>query len=166
MDHNFPHVKAMLQRQFAPGALILLLIAAASFTPRLLDVIRGEPWIGNELAISLNSSNLYIVEDFTYSPGAISGVRSNIVEDESGSIICSHSEVSTWIGERKKFWHLPAFAGCYATPIVPFKVCSKFTVESESGRRRDFGPFCSAPIYPEITPNEQLQKIDPPGTRT
>lgn len=152
-EDKFPHVKAMLQRQSAPGAIVLLIMALTFFGPRVLDYIRGEPRIANDLMITLSSNQEYVVEDIVSTPGVTTGLRANVVEDASGGIICASSHINNWLGDRKRIWRLSAFANCYATPIVPFRVCSKYTVESDSGRRRDFGPFCSPMVYPEIIPS-------------
>lgn len=162
-ETKFPHVRAMLQRQLAPGAFVLLVMSAVSFVPVFIDYLRGEPRVSNTLTAFVNSSQIFIVEDVVITPGVVTGLRANLVEDIDGNIMCASSHVNNWIGEKKQMWTLPAFAACNLTPIVPFRVCSRFNVESNSGRRREFGPFCSPLFYPEIYPHEQLQELDSQG---
>lgn len=142
------NVRAMIQRQTTPASLILLLMALYVLVPPTWDWVRGEPRIVNKLAIFVNSTNQMMIEDVVATPSNAYGVRANAIEDKDGSILCSVSHQNMWRGERKKNWTLPAFAGCNFTPTVPFRVCSKWNVESNAGSRRDFGPFCSEYIFP------------------
>lgn len=142
------NVRAMIERQTTPASLILLLMALYVLVPPAWDWVRGEPRVANKLSLFVNSQNEIMVEDVVTTPSDAHGVRANILEDTDGSIICSASHQNTWRGERKKNWTLPAFAGCNFTPMVPFRVCSKWGVESNAGSRRDFGPFCSEFIFP------------------
>lgn len=142
------NIRAMLRRQTAPGSLVLLLLALYLVTPRFVDYLRGDPWINSSMGIFINSNGEYMIEESVYTPSASVGVRANVIETEDGSILCAGDHHNTWRGERKRNWTLPAFAACNMTPIVGFRVCSKFNVESVSGRRAEFGPFCSSFIYP------------------
>lgn len=139
---KFPNLEASLQRQSTPGSLALLLCAFIVFGPRTWDYLIGEPWIDNKLMIVENSSHELVVEDLTYTKSAVQGIRVNTVESDEGDILCSTEHHNTWHGERKRFWRIGAFTGC-ASQQESFRVCSRFSISSGSGRTRLFGPFCS-----------------------
>lgn len=141
------NLKAAYKRQNTPGTHLVLIMAAIAFGPRAYDTIIGEPWISDSLAIVQNSTGAIVVEDITHTNEAVSGVRVNTVESESDEIICSTEHHNTWHGERKRFWQIDAFTGC-AQPKEMYRVCSRFAVSSNSGRSRQFGPFCSGLTKP------------------
>ncbi|MBI1620033.1 hypothetical protein [Aquamicrobium zhengzhouense] len=136
------NLRATVRRQSTPGSLVLLICTALVFGPRVWDYIIGEPWIDNQLMIVENSSHEIIVEDLTYTKEPVHGLRVNTVEADDGDILCSTEHHNSWHGERKRFWRLGAFTGC-APQQESFRVCSRFSVSSGSGRTRLFGPFCS-----------------------
>lgn len=137
------HLSQALRRQFSPGSLLLLLFAAIVFGPQSFDWARGEPTIANHLAVVTNSQGVVLVQDVTQTRRPVSGVRANTIEREDGAVVCSTEHHNTWRGERNRFWDIRAFTSC-AAPAYPFKVCSNFAVQSDSGRQRYLGPFCSS----------------------
>lgn len=140
---DLSNLRATVRRQSTPGSLVLLVCAALVFAPRAYDYIIGEPWIDNSLMIVENSTHEMIIEDVTLTKEPVHGLRVNTVEDEAGGILCSTEHHNSWHGERKRFWRLGAFTGC-ALPKESYRVCSRFSISSGSGRTRLFGPFCSS----------------------
>lgn len=136
------NLRATARRHWTPGTFVILVIAAIAFGPRIWDTIRGEPWIDNQLMLAQNSGGALIVEDVTRSNAPVHGMRFTSAESADGTVICSADHSAIWHGEAKRFWRLNAFIGC-ETPSEAFKICSRFSVRSESGRRRSYGPFCS-----------------------
>lgn len=136
------NLKATYRRQSTPGSLILIVCAAVVFGPRVWDTVRGEPWIENQLVVAQNSGGGVVVEDVTKTASNVHGLRFTSAEAEDGTVICSTEHSDVWLGENKRFWRLTAFIGC-DQPREPYRVCSRFSVRSESDRRRGFGPFCS-----------------------
>ena len=143
------NLRATIKRQSTPGSLVLLICTALVFGPRAWDYLIGEPWIDNQLMIVENSSHEMIVEDISYTKEPVHGIRVNTVEDQEGGILCSTEHHNSWHGERKRFWRLGAFTGC-GTPTETYRVCSRFSVSSGSGRTRLFGPFCSSYVAASV----------------
>lgn len=142
------NTRAMLRRQSTPGAIVLIVMALIVFGPKLLDVYRGHPWIESKLIVVELTNGRLVVEDTTYTTGSASGVRANTVESDVGEILCAYNHYNTWLGERKRNWTMEAFSAC-AVPKQPFRVCSRFHVESDHGRRGSFGPYCSQIYGPQ-----------------
>lgn len=143
------NLRATIQRQTQPGSVAILFIALIAFGPSMWDWIRGEPWIDNQLMLAQNSGGSLVVEDVTRSNAPVHGMRYTSAETESGTVLCSSDHSAIWQGEAKRFWHLSAFIGC-EMPSEAFKICSRFSIRSESGRRRSYGPFCSPLSTPPI----------------
>lgn len=139
---DLPNLRATVRRQSTPGSILLIICAAAVFGPRLYDQVRGEPWIDNQLVVAQNSGGGIVIEDQTRTKAAVHGLRFTSAEAEDGTVICSTEHSDVWLGENKRFWRLSAFIGC-EQPAEPYRVCSRFSIRSESDRRRGFGPFCS-----------------------
>ena len=137
------HLRATVRRQSTPGSVAILVCALIVFGPKLYDTIIGEPWIDNTLTIVENSNGEVVVEDLTLTNDTVYGLRVNTVEDTNGNVICSTEHHNSWFGERKRFWQYLAFTGCPTEPSVSFRACSLFSIASDSGRQRMFGPFCS-----------------------
>lgn len=144
---RLPNLTATLRRQLTPGSVVLLACAAIIFGPRAIDTIRGEPWINNEVTVVINSLGELVIEDVTFTNETVRGLRTNVVESEDGSIRCSTEHHNSWTGERKRFWSFTAFSSCLP-PATPYRLCSRFSITSKSGRFRQFGPFCSALTVP------------------
>lgn len=136
------NLKATVRRQSTPGTLLLILCGAMLFGPRAWDTVVGEPWINNNLSVAINSGGTTVIEDIIQTKDVVYGVRANTVENVDGEVVCSTEHYNTWQGERRRFWHVPAFVSCAVQP-ENFRVCSRFTISSPSGRTRAFGPFCS-----------------------
>ena len=144
MPNELVHIKAMIKRQTSAGTLAILFLFIILFGGRVFDFVRGEPWIGNELVIVLNSQGQTTVEDIITTRNIVRGYREVYAETLDGTTICRTHHSNTWYGEKKQFWRVAAFMGCKA-PEEPFRICSVFSVRSESGREKSFGPFCSQP---------------------
>lgn len=139
---DLPNLRETWRRQSTPGSLVLIVIAAVIFGPRMWDAMRGEPWIDNALVVIQNSNGGIAVEDQTRTLSNVHGLRFTSAETVDGTVICSTEHSDTWMGEAKRFWRLSAFIGC-EQPAEPYRVCSRFSIRSDSDRRRVFGPFCS-----------------------
>ncbi|MGA0615963.1 hypothetical protein [Paracoccus sp. KR1-242] len=144
---DLAHLRETFKRQSTPGSLVLIMCAAVVFGPRAWDTFRGEPWIDNHLLIAQNSGGGIVVEDQTKTNAPVHGLRFTSAEAEDGTVICSTEHSDIWLGENKRFWRLSAFIGC-EQPVEPYRVCSRFSIRSESDRRRSYGPFCSAMTKP------------------
>ncbi len=145
---DLTNLRGAVQRHSTPGSLVILVCAMIVFGPRIWDTIRGEPWIDNQLTVMQGSTGAILVEDLTLTRGTARGVRINTIEDEGGAILCSAEHHNSWLGERKRMWRIQAFVRC-SPPIDIYRVCSRFSVASDSGRQRYFGPFCSGVTKPE-----------------
>lgn len=139
---ELPNLRDTVRRQSTPASLLLIVCAAIVFGPRIWDTLRGEPWIDNQLVVVQNSGGGIVVEDQTKTTSPVHGLRFTSAEAEDGTVICSTEHSDIWLGENKRFWRLSAFIGC-VQPREPYRVCSRFSIRSESDRRRSFGPFCS-----------------------
>lgn len=137
------HLSAAMRRHTSPGTLLLLLFFILLFGPRTMDALRGVPRIDNELTLVQGSLGEVLVRDRTISAGSAFGVRAVTIEKDDGSVVCATEHHNTWAGERNRYWRFSAFTACPA-PELPFRVCSYFSVRSDSGRARGLGPFCSA----------------------
>ena len=142
------HLADTFRRHTTHGSLLILFLALIVLGPGLWDAIRGEPWIDDRLTVVQNSTGAVVVEDITRSKGPAHGLRVNTIETADGRVICSAEHHNTWVGERKRFWQLDLFARCPAPPDM-FRVCSTFSITSDSGRQRYYGPFCSGLTKPE-----------------
>lgn len=136
------NLRSTLRRQSSPGSLVILVCAALVFAPRAWDHITGEPWIDNSLSVYESGSGAVVVEDLIHTREAVYGLRVNTVEGENSEVLCSIEHHNSWHGERKRFWRIEAFSGCEPQQ-TSYRVCSRFSVQSGSGRTQGFGPFCS-----------------------
>jgi len=136
------HIKGALRRHGSPGTFLWVMLFLIIFGPRTFDAATGEPDLINDLAIVQDSIGDVLVQDVTRTRRPVYGVRSVTIENDDGNVICSTEHHNTWTGERNRFWRLSAITGC-AVPAVPYRVCSAFSVRSDSGRQRYLGPFCS-----------------------
>lgn len=141
------HIRAFVRRHTSPGALMLAALAVLFFGPRLLDVAQDVPRLENELTVVLSTTGQPVVQDLLRVNDRVSGARTRFARSADGHILCSHEVSNTWAGEMRRNWRVSAFAGCQ--PTEPFEVCATFDVSSGSGRRKQFGEFCSARFYPE-----------------
>lgn len=141
------HLNDAVRRHSTPGSLLLLLFAFIVFGPKTIDALRGEPNLENHLAIITNSAGEQIVQDMTRARSPVYGVRAIVIEADDGSVICSTEHHNTWQGERNRLWRISALTSCN-TPDQPYRICSHFSVQSDSGRQRFLGPFCSPVSVP------------------
>lgn len=137
------HISQAMRRQFSPGSLLLLLFAGIVFGPQSYDWIQGEPALTNHLAVVTTSQGAVLVQDVTQTRRPVYGLRANTIEREDGAVVCSTEHHNSWRGERNRLWEFRAFTSC-AAPAYSFKICSNFAVQSDSGRQRYLGPFCSS----------------------
>lgn len=144
---NLVNLRAAIRRQTSPGSLALLVMAMVLFAPRTWDFIRGEPWINNQLSVIEKTDGRLIVEDKIQTHDEVQGLRANTVETKDSSVICARDHRNSWQRQRNRFWRFEAFAGC-TKPSEPFRVCSFYTLSSNSGRLNRFGPFCSEYMTP------------------
>ena len=147
------HLRATVKRQLTPGSLALMLLAAITFAPRLIDTIKDEPWIANELIVARNSDGIPLVEDRITTNAPVFGQRATFAVSEQGTVICGTGHTNAWRGESKQFWRLSAFIGC-PQPSEPYRVCSAFSLTSGSGRHRTFDPVCS-PLTQPVAQRDQ-----------
>lgn len=141
MENKLPHIRAMYKRQTTPGNVAILLMLVWLVFPVLLDKIRKEPNITADIKIELLNSGESIITDTVSAKYPNIGFRSNALFDKSGKIICTHSWKSLWSGESTTKWTIDAFTGCRVDdlPKEEYQVCSRFIIESSSGRTGIFG---------------------------
>ena len=151
MPCKLPALKDTIARQTRLGNLMILLLAVWLILPYALDKYRDEPSISTSLKYFSEEETSFI-EDAVKVKFPNRGSRNNFIMDKDNRIICAKNVVSFWNQSKTTVWYLNAFAGCDA-PLVPFKVCSVFSIYSKSGIERKFGAnseFCTHIIYPKI----------------
>lgn len=153
MPCKLPALKDAIARQFRLGNLMILLLAVWLILPYALDKYRNEPSISTSLKYFTEMDTSFI-EDTVKVKFPIRGNRNNFIMDKDNRIICAKNITSFWNKSKTTVWYLNAFTGC-DTPLVPFKVCSVFSIYSKSGIERKLGvnnEFCTPIIYPKNRP--------------
>lgn len=140
-------MREAIARHTTPGTTLLLVAAAVAFAPRIWDTIIGEPHISVSLIATVNRDGAPGVEQTILTNRPVSGIEVVRVEDSEGELLCSRAISDHWSGEIKRFWHFQAFTAC-AEPVEPYRVCTHFSLVSESGRERQFAPSCTALTTP------------------
>lgn len=147
---KLPALKSTVERQTTPGNIVLLFIASWIIMPWMLDVWTGQPSIYADVSYSRDSVDGVIIKDSISVKYMNRGNRLNYLVNNDNEIICMNDWEALWDKDRVRFWHLSAFVGC-TEPKVPYKVCSIFSVRSQSGIERKFGEnreFCTDMIEP------------------
>lgn len=150
MTCKLPALKDTIARQSRLGNLMILLLAVWLILPYALDKYRNEPSISTSLKYFTEMDTSFI-EDSINVKFPNRGSRNNFIMDKDNRIICAKNIISFWNESKATVWYLNAFTGCDA-PLVPFKVCSVFSIYSKSGIERKFGAnseFCTPIIYPK-----------------
>ena len=137
MPYRLPALKETMDRQTRLGNLMILFLAIWLMLPYAMDKYRNEPSISTSLKYFSENEVSYI-EDAISVKFPNRGSRNNFVMDEKNRIICVRNAVSFWNLSKTSIWYMDAFVGCKA-PLVPFKVCSVFSIYSKSGIERNFG---------------------------
>lgn len=150
MPCRLPAIKKTIERQTRLGNLIILLLAVWLIFPYAIDKYRNEPSISSSLKYFSENEISYIKDDISIKfPNR--GSRNNFMMDDKNRIICAKNVVSFWNQSKATVWYMDAFVGCEA-PLVPFRVCSVFSIYSKSGIERKFGAnneFCTTMIHPK-----------------
>lgn len=149
MASDLDNLRKAIHRHSTAGTKSILFLALILFGPRAYDYIRGEPWVTGTLAVVKASDGRYLIEDTVTTNNPVYGDRQVTLETSSGTILCSSKWSGSWDATTRRNWELSALAGvsCKA-PEQKFKVCSAFSVYSQSGRHRSFGPICSEVMNP------------------
>lgn len=111
------------------------------------DYLRHRPWVAATMQIQpAQEGKPRIIYDVT-APSLVSGEWNAWVESESGMRLCNggrgighYSPANS--GPRSWEWADWLGRDCYE-PVIPFKVCVQYAVETPRGARGQFGPFCS-----------------------
>lgn len=151
MPCRLPALKGAITRQTRLGNLMILFLGLWFILPYAMDKYRNEPSISTSLKYFSENEVSYI-EDAISIKFHNRGSRNNYLIDEKDRIICAKDTISFWNLSKKTVWNMDAFVGCSA-PLVPFKVCSVFSIYSKSGIERKFGAdneFCTPMIYPKV----------------
>lgn len=144
-ESEFTHVREMVKRHTAPGALGIYLLFAILFLPSLWDAAWGEPWVDNQITVFKTTDNKYLIEDVIITNAPINGDRQITIESSpDNTVLCSSRWSGAWEATSKRNWALRALAGNCEPPNGAFRVCSRFSIYSQSGRHRTFPAFCSA----------------------
>ena len=149
MTSDLEHLKCALRRHSTAGTRGILILSMILFGPRVWDYVQGEPWITGSLSVVRASDGRYLIEDSITTNNPVYGDRQITLENRDGTVLCSSRWSGAWEATTKRNWDLAALAGsnCH-TPKEPFRVCSTFSVSSQSGRHRSFAPICSALTNP------------------
>ena len=150
MKCRFPTLKHTVERQTTPGNIVLLFIASWIILPWMLDVWTGQPAINAKVSYWRDSVDNIIIKDSVSVKYMNRGTRINYMINNDNEIMCMNDWDLFWDRDRLRFWYLSAFVGC-VEPKVPYKVCSIFSVRSQSGIERKFGEnyeFCTDVIEP------------------
>ena len=150
MSCKFPAMQSTVERQSTPGNIVLLFIAFWVVMPWGLDVWRGQPAIQATVEYSRDAVDGVIIKDTISVKYMNRGTRTNYMINNDNEIMCMNNWNSFWDVDRVRLWHLSAFMGC-GEPEVPYRVCSIFSVRSQSGIERKFGEnrdFCTDVIEP------------------
>lgn len=154
MTCKLPALRGTVERQTRTGNLAILFLAPWMLVPYLVDKYRGEPYISVALSQEYNESGDSIINESIDVKYPNRGSRNNVVYDTNGTIICLKNLVSYWSESKSRSWYFPAFVDCNE-PLVPYRVCTVFSVYSKGGIERKFGDnkdFCTD----LITPRNQL----------
>lgn len=156
MGNDLTNLKAMVHRHTTPMALGVYILFAILFFPRLWDLAMGEPWVDNRLSILKTSEGSYLIEDTIVTRSSVYGDRQITLEDPDGVVLCSARWSGAWQATSKRNWAMSALTGNCQLPTGIFKVCSRFSIYSQSGRHRTFDPFCSEPtsFVPVMEPDK------------
>lgn len=150
MPYQLPAIKSLIDRQFTAGNIVLIIMAIWMLGPYVIDRARGEPAIQVKLTLQQEESEYFIKEDIRVKyPNR--GVRTNVAVDSDDRILCANNYESYWDRSRFRVWSFRAFTGCNV-PLVPFRVCSVFSVRSKSGIERKLGgdgEICSQAVVPK-----------------
>lgn len=139
-------------RTLAVGVFgVLALLVLTDPVLRFWDgTLRQIPWISSKIAIRPAAPPFgAVVSDTTSASWPVTGIRRVWVEDEHGQRICNTQRHDSWQGETGSTWTFVAFTGGCQIPDHPFRVCSKFLVETPRTVPGVFGPFCSDLFKPE-----------------
>lgn len=150
MSCKLPALKDTIARQTRLGNLMILFLAIWLILPYAIDKYRNEPSISTSLKYFSENENSFI-EDAVSVKFPNRGSRNNFLMDDKNRIICAKNVISFWNQSKTTVWRMDAFVGCEA-PLIPFKVCSVFSIYSKSGIERKFGAdseFCTPIIYPK-----------------
>lgn len=143
MEKDLPNLRCMAKRHTTPGAIAIYLLFLILFLPKVWDTAWGEPWISNELMLTRTSQGGYLVEDTVATRSLVYGDRQLTIEAPDGTVICSSRWSGAWTATSKRNWRLGALMGNCEPPSGVFRICSRFSLFSQSGRHRVFEPFCS-----------------------
>lgn len=155
MPNDLENLRCALRRQSTAGTRAILFLALIMFGPRAYDYAIGEPWITGSLSVLRSSDGRYLVEDTVTANNPVYGDRQILLETVDGTVLCSSRWSGSWDATTKRNWELSALAGasCQA-PDRTFRICSIFSLYSQSGRHRSFAPICS----PETNPNPTIER--------
>ena len=149
MKTKLPALKDVVERHSSPTNVMVMLAAALVLTPYVVDRIMRQPLIDVQLTYvkpDPETGRTGIIRSKHDVSMAVRGQRHNIVYDNENNIICSKPYTWYWDKDAEATWSLSAFADCESVPLVPFKICSIFSLQSKSGIERKFGQdyeFCT-----------------------
>ena len=125
------------------GALGVMVLTDPAM--RLWDkAVRDVPWVSSTLQVSAAAEPFgAVVNDQTVAEWPVGGTRRVWIEDTSGRRICNTERHDSWEGSSGSTWTVQAFTGGCPVPAQPFRVCTKFIVETSRGVPGAFGPYCS-----------------------
>ena len=130
------------------GALAILLLQDPVLS--LWDThLRDRPWVAASLVLVEGPDGRVRVDDTVTARWPVSGTRRDFVE-VSGLRTCDDERHDSWprAGGDRRLWSFEAFTGGCEVPGLPFRVCTKFVVESAREVAGAFGPFCSDEFDP------------------
>lgn len=151
MGKDLPNLRCMAKRHTTPGAIAIYLLFLILFLPKVWDTARGEPWINNNLVVIRTTDGRYLVEDTVSAKSQVYGDRQITVELVDGTVVCSSRWSGAWAATSKRNWRMSALMGNCEPPREVFRICSRFSLFSQSGRHRTFDPFCSPETQLELT---------------
>lgn len=155
MPNDLENLRRALKRQSTAGTRAILFLALIMFGPRAYDYAIDEPWITGSLSVLRSTDGRYLVEDTVITNNPVYGDRQILLEASDGTVLCSSVWSGSWDATTKRNWDLSALAGASCqVPEDNFRVCSIFSVYSQSGRQRSFAPICS----PETNQNPIVEK--------
>lgn len=149
MPNDLENLRCALRRQLTAGTRAILFLALIMFGPRTYGYITGS------LSVLRSSDGRYLVEDTVTANNPVYGDRQILLETVDGTVLCSSRWSGSWDATTKRNLELSALAGasCQA-PDRAFRICSIFSLYSQSGRHRSFAPICS----PETNPNPTIER--------
>lgn len=145
MTVALPNLQRTMERWNAPSTWLILAMGIGFFGPAFYDSqVVEKPWVSTTLEIVDNATFGIIIKDNITTTTDVVGERLMWVEDESGTRVCHHSRHDGWNATDLRIWSIEAFfEGECVRPTVPFRVCSRFVVETDFGSHGRFGPYCS-----------------------